>query len=302
MIHNPRYAGAFVWGRSRQRPGKAPGWYGRVPREEWLSLVPDAHPGYITWEQYEANTRKLKENATRLGHDRLQSPPREGPALLQGLAVCGKCGNRMTIRYNKRKERLVPTYTCYREAIQRGEPQCQTIPGAALDDAIGALLVDSVTPVALEVALSVQQELQQRLQEADQLRRKQVERSRYEAELARRRYMRVDPDNRLVASSLEAEWNEKLRDLTAAQEEYERHKTNDRRILGEQQRAKIAALATDFPRLWNDPATPDRERKRMARLIIEDVTADRTTYRAFGLETQVGRGCAGVEVASPAGL
>ena len=277
MLHNPRYAGAFVWGRSRQRPGKAPGWYKKVPREAWLSLVPDAHPGYITWEQYEANERKLKENATRLGHDRLQSAPREGPALLQGLAICGKCGNRMTIRYNQRKERLVPTYTCYREAIQHGTPPCQTIPGAALDDAIGALLVNTVTPVALEVALSVQQELQQRLDEADQLRHKQVERVRYEAELARRRYMRVDPDNRLVASSLEAEWNEKLRELTAVQEEYERHRASDRRTLGEQQRAKIAALATDFPRLWNDPATPDRERKRMARLIIEDVTLIRGT-------------------------
>jgi len=272
IIHNPRYAGAFVWGRSRKRPGKGRGWYQRVPREDWISLVLDAHPGYITWAQFEQNEQRLKENAARYGLDRRRSPPREGPALLQGLAVCGQCGKRMTIRYNQRKDRLVPTYTCCRDAIQCGAPDCQVIPGATLDDAIGKLLVEAISPVALDVALSVQKELQQRLDEADQLRQQQVERARYDAELARRRYMRVDPDNRLVASSLEAEWNEKLREFTTAQEVCEHQKANDRRSLGKQELARIAALATDFPRLWGDPATPHRERKRMARLLIEDVT------------------------------
>jgi len=118
----------------------------------------------------------------------------------------------------------------------------------------------------------VQQELQSRLEEADRLRQKQVERAQYEADLARRRYMRVDPDNRLVADSLEAEWNDKLRTLTETQQNRERQCEQDRKVLSDQQRAAILSLATDFPRLWRDPNTPDRERKRMIRLLLEDVT------------------------------
>jgi hypothetical protein len=178
----------------------------------------------------------------------------------------------MTVRYHHRGSSLIPEYVCQREGIEHAEPICQHVPGASVDAAIGRLLVETVSPVALEVALAVQQELQARLEEADGLRSKRVEQARYEGELARRRYMRVDPDNRLVADSLEAEWNAKLRALTEAQEEYERQRQADRARLDEGERARILALATDFPRLWNDPATPDRERKRMARLLWEDVT------------------------------
>jgi hypothetical protein len=126
--------------------------------------------------------------------------------------------------------------------------------------------------VALEVVLNVQQELQSRLEEADRLRLKQVERAQYEADLARRRYMCVDPANRLVADSLDAEWNSKLRTLTETQQERERRRQQDRQVLSDEQRATILALAADFPRLWRDPNTPDRERKRMTRLLLEDVT------------------------------
>ena len=127
-------------------------------------------------------------------------------------------------------------------------------------------------PVALEVTLAVQQELEQRLDDADRLRQQRVARARYEADLARQRFMQVDPKNRLVADSLEADWNDRLRALGEAQEEYEQQSQADRALLDEQSREKIRALATDFPRLWNDPKTPDRERKRMIRLLIEDVT------------------------------
>jgi hypothetical protein len=144
--------------------------------------------------------------------------------------------------------------------------------GDGIDDAIGELLIESMKPAALEVALAVQQELQSRIDEADSLRHKQVERARYEAELARRRYMQVDPDNRLVADVLEAEWNEKLKALTCAQEEYERAREADRATLDDEKKKQIMALATDFPRLWNNPKTPQRERKRMVRLLVEDVT------------------------------
>jgi len=273
LLHNPRFAGAFFFGRSRQRKhGPRVGSFQRLPREEWIALKPNAHPGYISWDEFEENQRRLHENAQALGAERKKSPPREGPALLQGLAICAVCGDRMTVRYSCRSGRLTPTYLCQRDGIRRAEPICQSVPGQTLDEGVGRLLIEAVTPVALEATLTVQQELQSRIEEADRLRSRHVERASYEADLARRRFMRVDPDNRLVADSLEAEWNQKLRAVAEAQEEYERQRQSDRTILDEAQRARILALAADLPRLWNEPTTPDRERKRMARLLIEDVT------------------------------
>ena len=273
ILHNPRYPGAFVYGRSHTRKTVDGGLQIlHVPKEEWDTLIPGAHAGYVSWEDYEQNQRRLRESAQARGRDRRKSPPREGPALLQGLILCGRCGERMTVRYHSREGGLWPEYLCQREGIEHAKPKCQQIPGAGIDQAIGELLVEAVSPVALEVALCVQQELQCRIEEADRLRQKQVERAQYEADLARRRYMRVDPDNRLVADSLEAEWNSKLRTLSETQQERERQREQDRKVLSEPQRAAILALATDFPALWRDPNTPDGERKRMIRLLLEDIT------------------------------
>jgi hypothetical protein len=184
----------------------------------------------------------------------------------------GLCGDPMRVRYHFHRGRLIPDYECYRHTQQRGEPPCQVIYGAGIDSAIGKLLVEAVSPLALEVALSVQQEIQTRVEEADRLRRTQVERARYEAQLAQRRYLQVDPDNRLVAGALEADWNSKLRALGDAEQQYEHRRQADSAAIDPQQRERILALARDFARLWQDPNTPDRERKRMARLLLEDVT------------------------------
>lgn len=273
ILHNPRYTGAFVYGRTRTRRTLEGGWVVEdVPREEWSVLIREAHAGYIDWDEYERNQRRLHDNCQAYGADRRKSPPREGPALLQGLLICGCCGKRMTVRYHSRRGQLHPDYLCQREGIEHAEPICQQIPGASIDEAVGNILLEALTPVTLEVALFVQEELQARLEEADRLRQQQVERSRYEAELARRRYLRVDPDNRLVADSLEADWNDKLRMLTEAQQLCDRQREQDRQAVSEQQRAAILALASNFPQLWRDPSTPDRERKRMVRLLLEDVT------------------------------
>lgn len=284
LLHNPRYAGAFVFGRTKTQKTLA----GRVrvtvlPREQWFALFPAQHVGYIGWDEYEANQQRLRENALAHGADRTTTPPREGPALLQGLAICGRCGERLGIRYHQRRGGLVPDYVCQHETIQRGQAPCQRIPGAAVDAAIGTLLVATVTPQALELALAVQAEVVARAAEADRLRQQQVERARYEADLAQRRYLRVDPDNRLVADVLEAEWNAKLRALAAAQETVEQDRHAGPRVLSTEERAAVLALAADFPRLWRDPRTPDRERKRMVRLLIEDVTL----HKAEGLTVGV---------------
>ena len=271
-IKNPRYAGAFAYGRTKTSTAGGRYVAKRLPREQWHTLILDAHPGYLTWAEHEENLRRLHENAQANGAERRKSPPREGPALLQGLAICGRCGQRMGVRYYVRQRAIAPEYLCQKRTIETGDPLCQRFVGWDLDRAVGQLLVETVTPLALEVTLAVQDELRARADEADRLRRQQVERARYEAELAQRRYLRVDPDNRLVADSLEADWNQKLRAHAAAQEEYEQQRDADRLLIDEQSRTHILSLASDFPRLWHDPHTPYRERKRMVRLLIEDVT------------------------------
>jgi hypothetical protein len=276
ILHNPRYTGAFVYGRTHSRKTvEGHLVVTRIPQEQWCMVIPGAHDSYISWDDYQQNQKQLRDNAQILGKDRRHGPPREGPALLQGLILCGRCGKRMTLRYHVRKAGLEPDYVCQREGIANAEALCQQIPGAGIDRWIGDLLVEVVSPMNLDVALTVQQELQSRLEEADRLRQKQVERARYEADLAQRRYMKVDPDNRLVADTLEADWNHKLRALADAQKEYEHRRDQDRKVFNEEQRTAILSLATDFPRLWRDPNTTDRDRKRMVRLLLEDITLTR---------------------------
>lgn len=273
VLHNPRYAGAFVFGRTKTRPLPGGGYAIRkVARDQWQVLLTGAHPGYISWDQFEANQRRLTENAHSLAFDRKGGAPREGSALLQGRVVCGHCGKRMSVRYEQQVAGLVPIYVCQRNGIARAEGICQSVPGKVVDPAISELLLETVAPSALELALAVQAEIEQRLTQTDALLHQHVERAQYEADLARRRYLRIDPDNRLVADQLESDWNGKLRAVQEAQDEYHRQSQAAHIQLDESTRAKVLALASDFPRVWNDPATPQRERKRMLALLIEDVT------------------------------
>jgi DNA invertase Pin-like site-specific DNA recombinase len=279
VLHNPRYAGCFTYGRHgyHQQPG------GKVtsrllPREEWISFIPGAHPGYITLDQYDANRDRLTANAAAHGRDRVTGPPREGTALLQGIIICGRCGGRMTVRYHQRGGQDLPTYVCQRDGIANGHRICTTIPGHSLDQRIGMLLIKTLTPLAIEAALTVQAELQHRADEADALRAAHVERARYHADLARRRYLAVDPANRLVAGTLEADWNTSLRAHNEAQEAYDNARQQHLRQLTETQKARIGQLVTDLPAIWSDPVTPARERKRIARLLLTDVTVTRTSH------------------------
>ena len=281
VLHNPRYAGCFTYGRHRYQafPAAQGGKETRrlrLPREEWISFIPGAHPGYITLEQYDANLARLAANAAAHGRDRRSGPPREGPALLQGVIICGRCGLRMTVRYHHRRDQQIPTYMCQRDGIENGRPVCAAIPGGDLDQAIGQLLIDTLTPLAVEAALQVSAELEHRAAEAGALRAAHVERAQYLADLARRRYLAVDPANRLVAGTLEADWNTALRALSDAQETYDKARREHTAQLTDAQKARIGQLVTDLPAIWNDPATPPRERKRIARLLVTDVTVTRT--------------------------
>lgn len=272
VLHNPRYAGAYVYGQNRERR-KLDGTgrhVERLPKEQWYCLQQNAHAGYLSWEEYEENVRHLHENAPA-PRPQGRGAPREGPALLQGLSYCGVCGARMAVRYHSRRKRLVPDYVCDSNSGNRAAPPCQFIPGAEVDQAVGRVLVETITPQKLELALAVEQEIAEREVETNRLYRMQVERARYESTAAERRYKAVDPDNRLVAGTLEVEWNGKLRLVREAEQEYERLQTA-RRAVTAQTREQVLRLAEDFGQMWQDSQTPDKERKRMARLLIEDVT------------------------------
>ena len=274
ILHNPRYTGAFVYGRTRQRKVAIGGQlrYRRLKREEWSVFLPNMYPGYISWEEFESNKVKLLANANGYGEDRRKSPPREGAAVLQGLVICGVCGLRMTVRYHTDHGHPIPDYVCQRRGIQNAEPLCQRLPGAHIDQAVTELVLKAVNPASLEVALEVFEELRARQAEVDRLRRAQVERAREEAELAQRQYLLARPENRLVVDNLERQWNEKLTSLAQAEEEYSRMSKSQPSALTDSDRNRIHALASDLPRVWNDPRTPARDRKRMLRLLIEDVT------------------------------
>jgi len=273
VLHNPRYAGAFVYGRVRTRllpDGKHSTI--RVPQSDWQFVIPGINAGYISWEQFEVNQKRLAENAMGFGGMRNAGPAREGPALLQGRVICGICGERMGVHYSIAYHQVTPTYVCQEASIRKSEKVCQRVPGRVVDEAISNLLLELMQPMTLQVALAVQQEVEARITETDALRRKHVERARYEAELARRRYMNVDPDNRLVIDNLEAEWNNKLRTLAETQEEYEQQTQKQRILVDSQTRDQLLSLAADFQHVWNDSSVEHRERKRILRLLIEDAT------------------------------
>jgi len=271
-LHNPRYAGAYAYGRRRYRRA-ADGMKVHKARncKDWLACIPNAHPGYITWDRFQENLKLLETNGRAYEVARA-SPPREGAALLQGRAVCGRCGRHMRARYAARRGGLEAWYVCDRAHGNSAAPNCQSIAGAPIDEAIGALVVEEMTPAAVELAFEIRAEIESRQEEADQLRRRAIERAQVDADLAQRRFMLVDPGNRLVADTLESEWNDKLRTLAKAREDRERGRRDDERLLGDAVREKLIAMTSDFKHLWADPGTPNRERKRMLDHIIEDAT------------------------------
>ncbi|MEH6584741.1 MAG: recombinase family protein [Halioglobus sp.] len=273
ILHNPRYAGAFVYGRWRSgRTAELNPTVKKVAQEDWQVLIQEAHVGYISWEEFERNQTILKRNSGGFAKGARGSVPREGTALLQGRVVCGLCGARMRVRYQLVGATLAPYYQCTEASVRDAGKLCQSIRGSHIDEAISELLLKTVAPAALNVALAVQEEIADRILQADALRATQLEQVRYEAELARRRYFKVDPDNRLVADTLEADWNARLRRLDELQQEHERQHEADSRLLANESNRRIMALTKDFPKVWKDPRTAPIERKRMVALLVDDVT------------------------------
>lgn len=270
ILHNPRYAGAYVYGRRRavHKPGSRET-YIDLPRSDWQVLIKDAHPGYISWEEFERNEATLQANipewATRQTRSNISKP------ILQGRALCGQCGSRMEVVYDERGGGI-HYYACSNASDDRRSQPCRWFRTPDIDAAIGTLLLQTVTGATLQRALAVQDELSRRLEQAEAVRRRQLEHARRAAELKRRRFLNCDPDHRLVADTLEADWNEALRRLDALQQEHQRRHQADTVRLEEENRTRVLSIAETFPRVWTDPCTGSAERKLMLGLLIEDVT------------------------------
>ena len=273
ILYNPAYTGAYVFGRYRDQKSVNPqGLFihhtVRLPREEWEVLIPDHHPGYITWEEYEGNLKQLHANRTNLEKS---GPAREGTALLQGLVICGKCGRRMSVRYTSNGG-ILPHYECKGRWEHGHRATCTTVPAEKIDQAVTDRVLQAMQPAELELALQVMDKLLHEEDEADKGWKLSLERTLYEANRAERQYQQVEPENRLVARSLEARWNEKLSELAQLQQQYEEYVARRSWSPTEQDKMEILGLAQELPRIWSESSTTSKDRKRILRLLIEDVT------------------------------
>ncbi len=286
VLKNPRYAGAYAYGvrQSFPRGLEQKPLVKFVARDQWKVFLKEAHQGYLSWDEYEENLRRLQANSY-CTKDNRRCPPRQGPALLQGLVICGVCGRRMTVRYHTRRgKKASPDYLCRDTA--KG---CQSIPGHQIDALIGEQLIKKISPATLDIALAIHDEVQKRLAEADKLRYRRVEQACYEMDLAKRRYLAVDPSNRLVADELESEWNHNIREYNNIKMDYENKRERDRLAITEKQKERFHDLITHFPKLWTAPTTNDQDRKRMARLLIEDVTLIKAQHIAVKIRYKGGQ-------------
>jgi len=275
ILSNPAYAGAYVYGRRRCR--QAPDGHmdrRKLAPEAWTVVIPDHFSGYVSWAEFQAIQAQLHNNARPFGRPTPFGAPREGPALLQGRVMCGNCGSPMYVRYNsngKHQHRRRARYVCIDKANARGAA-CQSVPAIDIDAATARLILDLMTPMSVEMTLAIQSELDRRIAESEQHHQLRITRARYESDAARRRFMLVDPAHRLVAAGLEAEWNARLADVAAAEEELARFRAETQDQLTDDMRRRVIAMCTDLSRLWEDPAVVDRERKEILALLIEDVT------------------------------
>jgi DNA invertase Pin-like site-specific DNA recombinase/uncharacterized protein YndB with AHSA1/START domain len=276
-LTHPAYAGAYVYGRTRDERYLDAGGVlrkrrRRLPRDQWEVLITDHHQGFIDWEVYLANQQRIGQNIRPQAHQPGTGAVREGCALLQGLATCGKCGRKLAIFY-RGPAKSIPNYYCQGpDALVNGRgTRHLNVGGQAIDAAVAEAFLAALAPAALLACLAAAQQLQDGHDAALGQWRRQVEQARYAATKAERRYRAVDPDNRLVARGLEADWEHALRDLTEAEAELAHRETARPVALTDDERATILALGEDLSAVWTAPTTTDKDRKQLLRTLLEEV-------------------------------
>jgi len=272
MLHNPTYAGVYVFGRHPVKTALVDGEIRKIrvrleEPSEWPVRIDNAHPAYIQWETYMSNQEKLRQNVSR-ARGATQGPPREGSALLGGLAICGRCGRRMSVRYDSGTPRW--TYTCWGES-SKGEALCWSVSGPSIDRAVEQIFLETMVPSEIDLSLAVERVTGQQADSLEKAWRARIEQALYETRRAERRYKAVDPDNRVVARTLESEWEQRLRDLEVVEQQYGEARREARVELTPQDRARIRQLARDLPAVWKAATTIPADRKAMLRIVIEAI-------------------------------
>lgn len=280
LIKNPSYAGSYVFGRYQYHKTITPA--GEVHKQmravampQWRVHLREHHEGYITVEEFEQNQQHLEHNRTNGEGTVLSGPAREGLALLQGLLLCGRCGRALTVRYQGNGG-IYPTYLCSwmrREGLATKD--CINVHSDLLDEAISEEVLKALRPAEIELAVAALKELEQRDQAIMRQWQMRIERAEYEAALAERRYEEADPSNRLVTGTLERRWNDALIRLQEIKTEAAQFQSQKARVVSPEQKAKALALARDLPRLWRASTTQAKDRKRMLRLVIRDITVEK---------------------------
>jgi DNA invertase Pin-like site-specific DNA recombinase len=283
MLKNPSYAGMYVFGRYQYRRQISPegGVHKRiqaVAMSDWRVQLNEHHEGYITLEEFFKNQERLEKNRTNGAETLLAGPAREGLALLQGLLLCGTCGHALTVRYTGNGG-IYPCYLCNR--LRRdglGSKDCMGFRCDLLDAAIGEEVLKALQPAEIELALAALQELESRDRTVSRQWQMRLERAEYEAALAERRYQEVDPSQRLVAGTLERRWNDALLQWEDVKKQAAEFLRQEARVATPEQKARLLALARDLPRVWHAPTTQAKDRKRMLRLLIKDITVEKPLH------------------------
>jgi len=278
LLHHPIYAGAYTWGRRavdprRKIPGRPSTGRTVVEPEQCAVFLKDHCPAYITWRQYQANRRRMTDNRAR---SQSRGAVREGSALLKGLLVCGHCGCRMTVRYDRSQPGHAadlnrPRYTCSRRAVDYGQALCQSLAGSVLDRCVARQVLAVLKPAALELSLSAAGDIERQRATIDQQWQHRLERARYDTDRAARQYHVVEPENRLVARELERQWEQRLLDQRKLEDQYDRFRSEQPDRLTPADRQLIRTLSADIPRLWHAPQTTSTDRQTIVRHLIERV-------------------------------
>ena len=275
VLTNPVYAGAYAYGKSRHevtldRSGARKKRVRRLPQSQWSVLIPNHHQGFIDWSTYEANRARISANTHPRPHQSGRGAVREGTALLQGLAVCGHCGRKLRTHYTGRTGS--PGYHCAGKTIANGRGiYCLNVGAIQIDDAVAQAVLTALAPLGVEAALAAAERIEADHDGALAQWRLAVERASYEAQRAERRYRAIDPDNRLVARGLEAEWEKSLRELETAKAELARRQQRRPRMLSADERSRLLALGTDLREAWRAPTTTARDKKELLRALLEEV-------------------------------
>ena len=279
VLKNPAYTGAYVYGRHHVTKTLSP--EGQIqahtkvtPMAAWQVLLRDHHEAYTTWDEYLSTQQRLERNRTNGADTLLGSAAREGLALLQGLLLCGRCGHRISVRY-KGNGGIYPTYECNHLRREGATSGCLAVRCDLLDEPVCNRILEALSTEQIDLAVRAIDELQQRKATVSHQWQMRLQRTEYEAQLAQRRYEEVDPANRLVAATLEQRWNRLLEQLEQLRQEHEAFLSTQQATLAPEEKKRLLALAQDFPRLWRAPTTQARDKKRMLRLLLKDITVDK---------------------------